>query len=441
MVDHASDLTEGATREFVDRRDFKFANHQGPIVQLLTIIKIDNPNPNRHDRYRLVLSDGRNFILGILAPQMNCFVTSGQIVDNALIRVQDYVTKFVRNVNQIDVHVVVVLHLEVVNGGYGRMIGNPSDIEFSLDASSNPSRATRTSTDDSSLRQLGDAIAEEMKCPISQELLVDPVTAEDGFHYEREEIVNYMKHIRENNLTLRSPKTNLPMGERLNNAIAARNTIQRLVESGAIGGERVQLYRQRSLVVETQKKATKEDVEAMRLLATWYTNGLNGLEKCPRQAYYWKCKAEIHFLMCRVHSDDAEAMCIVGKAHSTGQLGLDEDHEKAFYFFDMAASKMNPHGMARAGDLLAEGIGTAKDEVRGTTLVAASAAMRSDYGCYLFGMYYLFGHHGIDLDLCLAKYWLERAIEIHGKSKFATLDHAQVSDAKAMLHQIDIVMS
>ena len=452
-----TELTEGAVRSIVENEVGSFAAHQGPIVQILRITNM--PVNMRGNRYRLVLSDGQNFFQSMLGVNLNHLVTSGQMVDNALIRIQDYGHTTIQ-----DMRVFILFDLEVINGQYGRKIGNPSDVAAAPSAGAtsqvrsptppaasetrpsdqaSPVPAARCSTGSSPLQQLGDAIAEEMKCPISQELLVDAVTAEDGFHYEREDIVNYIKHVRDNNLTLRSPKTNLPMGERLNDAIAVRNTIQRLMESGAISGKRAEMYRQRSLVIETKKKAAKEDVEAMELLAAFYKDGLNGLEKSPKQAKHWGNKARLGALRNRVSDGDTEAMCILGRAHTKGQLGLKQDHRKAFDYYDMAAKKMNVHGMAHAGYSLCHGLGTENDKFLGVTLVAASAAMNSAFGCVFLGLFYYEGIFGLQKDLSQSKYWLERAFEMNGQSDSiaATLDDWTMCCAHQKLHVCRINMS
>jgi hypothetical protein len=288
----------------------------------------------------------------------------------------------------------------------------------------------------SSLRRLVTAIIEEMRCPISHELLVDPVTAEDGFQYEREEIVNYIKHVRKNSLTLRSPKTNLAMGDKLTDAIAVRNTIQRLIESGAIGRDVAEVYHMRSLVIETKEKANNSDIASMELLAGWYKRGESGLKKRLKLAQHWEEKAKVCALTDRVADGDTEAMCILGTAYSIGKLGLKRSNKDAARFFEMAAKEMNPHGMACAGHFAAHGMGMKIYKARGVTLVAASAAMNSDCGCYFLGKYYFDGKHALKVDLVQAKFWLERAIEIHGQGGFTILNEDQLEDAKAMLLRI-----
>ena len=64
-------------------------------------------------------------------------------------------------------------------------------------------------------------------CPITQELPIDPVTAEDGKVYERSAITEWLSKQR------RSPSTGAAMGPRLLASTQARNTIEALVGPAA----------------------------------------------------------------------------------------------------------------------------------------------------------------------------------------------------------------
>ena len=85
-------------------------------------------------------------------------------------------------------------------------------------------------------RQAIDDVAEEYVCPITAELPIDPVTAEDGRFYERHAIEEWFS--RQPQAQVKSPVTNKPMGKRLLPAVQVRNSLKRLVESGAISGSK-----------------------------------------------------------------------------------------------------------------------------------------------------------------------------------------------------------
>ena len=86
-----------------------------------------------------------------------------------------------------------------------------------------PAKRARTGAEDAgaSGQKLASAVLSSVTCPISQALVVDPVMAEDGAIYERDQITKWLSS---NN---RSPVTNAAMG---GNLVAAQNT-RSLVES------------------------------------------------------------------------------------------------------------------------------------------------------------------------------------------------------------------
>ena len=93
-----------------------------------------------------------------------------------------------------------------------------------------PKPAKRARTDDAgaSGQKLASAVLSSVTCPISQALVVDPVMAEDGAIYERDQITKWLSS---NN---RSPVTNAAMG---GNLVAAQNTrslVESLLESESV---------------------------------------------------------------------------------------------------------------------------------------------------------------------------------------------------------------
>jgi len=76
------------------------------------------------------------------------------------------------------------------------------------------------------------SIAREFICPITHELPIKPVTAEDGKIYEEKAIREWWSQ-KDGDPT--SPSTGAVIGTKLLPAPQARNTIEALVKSGAIG--------------------------------------------------------------------------------------------------------------------------------------------------------------------------------------------------------------
>jgi hypothetical protein len=97
-----------------------------------------------------------------------------------------------------------------------------------------------------------DEMAEEFCCPITQELPLDPVTAEDGRIYEKEAIESWMRQ--RPGQELKSPVTNEPMGRKLFPAVQAKNTIRSMVKSGAISGDKAEAWKKR---IEEEEEVTE----------------------------------------------------------------------------------------------------------------------------------------------------------------------------------------
>ena len=68
--------------------------------------------------------------------------------------------------------------------------------------------ATRDATEERKLRSTVDSLADDLLCPITRQLPVDPVTAEDGGVYERAAIEEHIQSSYNHGPELRSPITN-----------------------------------------------------------------------------------------------------------------------------------------------------------------------------------------------------------------------------------------
>ena len=93
-----------------------------------------------------------------------------------------------------------------------------------------PAKRARTGAEDAgaSGQKLASAVLSSVTCPISQALVVDPVMAEDGAIYERDQITKWLSS---NN---RSPVTNAAMGARLVAAQNTRSLVESLLESESV---------------------------------------------------------------------------------------------------------------------------------------------------------------------------------------------------------------
>ena len=113
------------------------------------------------------------------------------------------------------------------------------------------------------LRKAIDEMAEELVCPITQELAVDPVTAEDGRVYERSAIEDWLEQT--GGAQVKSPVTNELMGKKLLTALQVRNNIKSMVESGAISGETADAWARKKAVEDEKRRVKAEAAEVTRL--------------------------------------------------------------------------------------------------------------------------------------------------------------------------------
>ena len=177
------------------------------------------------------------------------------------------------------------------------------------------------------------ALVQEYTCPLSLELMVDPVTAQDGHLYEREDIEQTIRVQGKRNL--RSPRTNEKMGSKLLPAVAARNTTRILVESGAVEGDTVVQYRQRKLVIETKAKANNGGIESMWNLMNWHKDGENGLDENEERFEYWRKKI-IGTTTASAKGGHVEAMLSLAAWYKEGENGLPKDLLMSTYWYDKA---------------------------------------------------------------------------------------------------------
>jgi len=214
-----------------------------------------------------------------------------------------------------------------------------------------------------------DSVADDWVCPITCELPVNPVTAEDGHVYERSAIA---RHIDTQGANLRSPLTNLSMGSALLPSPQARSTIEKLVRTGAISGDKADTWKQKikdeEYVKMLQDRAEAGDASCMHSLAFFYSG------KDPAQSYAWY------------------------------KRGADANHASC---------------LAAAGRGLLFGIGVAKNEIAAMCLLVRAAEAGSDNSSRDLGDYYFEGTHGLPQDRPQARYWYNKFIEqVSGSSEF-----------------------
>ena len=219
------------------------------------------------------------------------------------------------------------------------------------------------------------SIAREFICPITHELPIAPVMADDGKIYEEKAIREWWSQ-KDGDPT--SPSTGAVIGTKLFPAPQARNTIEALVKSGAIEGELAEAWnkklKQETRVKEMRAKAEGGDGESMWRLGNWHGHGKYGLAKDPAQSRAW---------------------------------------------YERSAAARDPRGMAGFGGCLLCGIGGPKNTSLGWVYTTDAAHLGSDVGAYLLGEAFLKGIHNLPKDSVQARFWLMKIVD--GECKFKNL--------------------
>lgn len=227
-----------------------------------------------------------------------------------------------------------------------------------------PKRTTDTAATKEAKRYKSaiDEMAEEFCCPITQELPLDPVTAEDGRIYDKEAIEAWMQQ--RAGQALKSPVTNEPMGRKLLPAVQAKNTIRSMVKSGAISGDKAEAWKKRI--------AEEEEVTELRR---------------------------------RAEHGDARSMCKMGRCHREGLKGVAPDLKQAFEWFQKAAEKDQPTATTSAAQALLDGHGVTKDVSSALLLLGRASGLGSEHAHYVIGFLHQHGSDGLSKDVQAARKW------------------------------------
>ena len=228
-------------------------------------------------------------------------------------------------------------------------------IRFEVDTETESSKRYRSAIDE---------VAEEFLCPITQELPLDPVTAEDGRVYERAAIEDWLNR---NAGPVKSPVTNEVIGRKLLPAVQIRNSIKNMVKSGAISGSKADAWKQRledeGHVAAVRRRAEDGNAYAMSQMGFWYRDGQKGLAVDKQQAFTWSKRA--------ADLGHAVAMTSCGVAYWNAR-------------------------------------GVEKNVFRGTCMLAQAAALGSQHACFLLGSAHKHGRHGADKDDAETTRWFRK---------------------------------
>ena len=175
--------------------------------------------------------------------------------------------------------------------------------------------------------------------------------------------------------------------------VPVRNTIESLIQTGAIEGELAEAWQKR---LEFEKR-----VKEMR------------------------AKAE---------GGDGEAMQWMGVSYTYGQ-SVAKDDAQARAWFERSAAARNPKGLASFSHCLLSGIGGPQDISFGLVNLTEAAGLGSDFGAYLLGWAFFNGAYGLPKDSVRARDWLNKLVD--GECEFKHLCPTHIPLATRMLASMD----
>ena len=226
--------------------------------------------------------------------------------------------------------------------------------------------ADADAVDPKKMRESINDIAKEFICPITQELPVDPVIAKDGKIYERDAILEWFRK-KDGDAT--SPSTGKVIDTELVPVVQARNTIESLIQTGAIEDEIAEAWQKRL--------AFEKRVKEMR------------------------AKAE---------GGDGDAMHWMGVCYTFGQ-GVAKDEAQARAWYERSAAARNPKGLASFSNCLLTGAGGPQDFALGLLNMTEAAYLGSDMGAAVLGESFFNGMCGLPKDPVRARFWLKKVVD------------------------------
>lgn len=210
-----------------------------------------------------------------------------------------------------------------------------------------------------------DDMLEEYKCPITHELPVWPVVAEDGMTYDRPAIEEWFQKGQG-----KSPMTNELMGTKLVDAVQARNAIERMIMKGIIQGEAARVWMDRQEEVQSIDKDARE-------------------------------------LLMKAHKGDVNSQRIIGFCYRDGTRGFKKDRAKANHWYEKGAAKDDPMCVVSLGVYYLNGsVGPRKTVSRGLVWLTRAAMLGSEHGANCVGNYFA----DLKTSDAEAKYWYEKSL-------------------------------
>ena len=287
-------------------------------------------------------------------------------------------------------------------------------------------------------------VMDELLCPITQQLPVDPVTAEDGRLYERAAIEEWIKQKKFTTTRLiksfkskkeevelvRSPTTNEDMKLHLRDATQIRITIQHLVQSGLVDDDKAAAVKQQLAV---EKAANEGDGDAL------YEMGRQFQAKVLRDNHEFYVRDELqygqnHWWVKGARLHNPKCMAAYGQFLYWGPEVATNVERSKEYHVDKRLGKLYLYQAAANVDLAAYTIGYAMLK-RDILTDPGQQIYNQDWKAY----YDLPEEERIKwfskTNLDEAKYWLKKVV--HGECEHKILGEADMLDAQEKLKEIE----
>ena len=247
---------------------------------------------------------------------------------------------------------------------------------------------------------IGESI-EELICPITYELPLDPVLAEDGKVYERSAIETWLQN------NQRSPLTNEAIGNRLTPATQIKNIIKLMVQSNALPEHKVKAWRERIAeeqeVAKVRTQAERGDTKAAFHLGGWLEWGYKNLRKDENEAYEW--------YELSAKGGHAGAMGALADCYRCGR-GVERNDALALRWASAGTALGNDRAMMTLGAMYADGAaGLPKDNEEALKLRVQGAGGGCANSVVLYRLAQMFAEgKGTFVDMDKAAYWMRKAV-------------------------------
>jgi TPR repeat protein len=105
--------------------------------------------------------------------------------------------------------------------------------------------------------------------------------------------------------------------------------------------------------------------------------------------------------------DNSEELLILGENYEKG-IGVEENHETAFYYYEKAAKTGNPSALNKLGNMYAQGKGCTKDVIKAASCYLTAAEMGNKYAQHNIAFCYWDGV-GVERNRETAVMWMRRS--------------------------------